>query len=182
MINFLHELVEELAPSRPASNLGTVGVNLIPVVLTETSVKINHINGKPLGSLPEVTNDPEDENDGNGKAGHEEVVGITVSLLFRRADGDVELAAENDEAESKADPRSDDTASSAEGDLVKATALSLPGRAETDVALSMLVFVEVMSDRCELTAQMEPQVKRAARAETARSQSKTRPPEEPRTT
>ena len=181
MINFLHELVEELAPSRPASNLGTVGVNLIPVVLTETSVKIDHVNGEPLGSLPDVTNNPEDKNDGNGKAGHEEVVSITVSVLERRADGDVELAAENDEAESKADPRSNDTTSCAEGDLVQATALSLPGGAEADVTLGMLVFVEATSHGCELTAQMEPQVKRAARAETARSQSKIRPPEEART-
>jgi hypothetical protein len=146
-------------------------------MLTETSVKIDLVNGKPLRSLPEVTNDPEDENDRNGKTSHEEVLGVTVSLLERRADSDVELAAENGEAEAESDPGSDDTTGGAEGNLLESAALTLPGRAETNVSLSMLVFVKTMSGRCELTAQMEPQVKRAARAETARSQSKIRPPQ-----
>ena len=156
--DFLHELVERSTPSRPGSNLGAVSVDLIPVVLTETSVKINLINGEPLRSLPEVTNDPEDENDGDGKTGHEEVLSVTVSFLERRADSDVKLTAENGEAEAETDPGSDDTTGGAEGNLIETAALALPGRAETNVSLNMLVFVKTMSGRCELTAQMEPQV------------------------
>jgi hypothetical protein len=178
----LHKLVEGSSPSRPSGNLGTVSIDLLPVMLTETSVKVNLVNGKPLGSLPEVTDDPEDKDDGNSKASHEEVLGVTVSLLEGGADGDVELAAENDKAEGKTQPRTVDTTSSMERDLVESAALTLPSRAETDVALTLRVSVDVYKiNVIKLTAQMEPQVKRAARAETARSQSKTRPPEEART-
>lgn len=135
VINFLHELVEHSTPSRPGSNLGAVSVDLIPVMLTETSVKIDLVDGEPLRSLPEVTDDPEDENDGDGETSHEEVVGITVTFLGGRADGDIELAAENDEAEGETQPGSGDTTGGAEGDLLESTALTLPGRAETDMSL-----------------------------------------------
>ena len=133
--NFLHELVEHSTPSRPASNLGAVSIDLIPVMLTETSVKIDLVNGEPLRSLPEVTDDPEDENDRDGKAGHEEVLGVTVTVLEGRADGDVELGSENDEAEEETQQGSGDTTGGAEGDLLESTALTLPGRAETDMSL-----------------------------------------------
>lgn len=152
-------------------------------MLTETSVEIDLVNGEPLRSLPDIADDPEDKDDRDGKASHEKILGVTVTLLEGRADGDVELAAENDEAEGKTQPRTVDTASSMEGDLVEGTALTLPSRAETNVTLSAKVnfCYKQTIDAIKLTAQMEPQVKRAARAETARSQSKTRPPEEART-
>lgn len=149
-------------------------------MLTETSVEINLVNGEPLGTLPDIADDPEDQDDRDGKTGHEEILSVTVTGLGRRADGDVELATENDEAEGKTQPRAINTSSSLEGNLVEGTALTLPSRAETDVALRAEISFcgETMINAITLTAQMEPQVKRAARAETARSQSKTRPPEE----
>ena len=128
--------MEGSSPSRPGSNLGAVSVDLIPVMLTETSVKIDLVNSKPLRSLPDVTDNPEDKNDGNGTTGHEEVLGITVAVLAGRTDGDVELAAENDEAKGETQPGSGDTTGGAEGDLVERTALTLPSRAETDVRLA----------------------------------------------
>lgn len=175
--------MESPAPNRPRSNLGAVSIDLIPVMLTETSVEINLVNGEPLRALPDIADNPEDKHDRDGKTSHEEVLSVTVTLLEGRADGDVELAAENDEAEGKTQPRAVDTASSVEGNLVEGTALTLPSRAETDVALraSVSFYYKQTIDAIKLTAQMEPQVKRAARAETARSQSKTRPPEEART-
>lgn len=135
----LHELVEESAPGGPSSNSSTVSIDLVPVMLTETGVKVDLINCEPLRTLPEVTNDPEDEDDGNGEAGHEEVLGIAVAWLVWRADGDEELAAQNGEAESKTQPRAPNATSSLEGNLVEASALFLPSSAETDVSLRDLV-------------------------------------------
>lgn len=96
--------MEESAPSGPRSNLGTVSVDLIPVVLTETSVEINLINGEPLRLLPEVADDPEEEHDRNGKAGLEEVLGVTVTCLAWGADGDKDLHRENSEAKGETQP------------------------------------------------------------------------------
>jgi hypothetical protein len=90
--------VEESAPSGPLSNLGAVGIDHIPVVLTKTSVKIDLIDSKPLGSLPDVTNDPEQNNDRDSEASHEKVSGIAIAFLACWADGDEELAAKNGEA------------------------------------------------------------------------------------
>lgn len=60
--------MESTAPSGPGSLLGTVGVDGIPVVLTETSVEIDLVNSEPSGSLPDVANQPEEEDDRDGKA------------------------------------------------------------------------------------------------------------------
>lgn len=175
--------MEEPAPSGPLSNLGAVGIDHVPVVLTKTSIKIDLVDCEPLGSLPDVANDPEQNNDGDSKARHEKVSGIAIAFLACRADGDEELAAKNGEAKGKTEPRTPYTSSGPERDLLKGTALTLPCGAETDVGLGVWVskIDQVKVGGSRLTKQMEPQVKRAARAETARSQLKTRLPEDART-
>lgn len=131
----LHELVEESAPSGPRSDLSTVSVDLVPVMLTETGVKVDLIDGEPLRLLPEVTDDPEEEDDRNGEAGHEEVLGVTIAWLVGRADGDEELHAKNSKAKGETQPRAVNATSSLEGNQVEASTLSLPGGAEADMSL-----------------------------------------------
>lgn len=40
----LHDLVEEASPSGPSGDLGTVSVDLVPVVLTSASVDIDLVD------------------------------------------------------------------------------------------------------------------------------------------
>lgn len=129
--------MEESAPSGPFSNLGAVGINHIPVMLTKTSIEIDLVECEPLGSLPDVSDDPEHKNDGNSQASHEKVSGITIAFLACRADGGEELAAKNGETKSETEPRTPNTSSGPERDLLEATALTLPCPAETNMGLEV---------------------------------------------
>lgn len=129
--------MQEAAPGRPRGNLGTVGVDAIPVMLTETSVEVNLVDGEPAGSLPDESSDPEDKDDGKGKAGLEKVLGSTSSRLSRGCDGNKDLGSKNDEAEEEAQVRSVDSTTSLEGDLVKRAALASPSSTEANVSLGM---------------------------------------------
>lgn len=131
----LEDASEGAAPSRHGGDAGTVGVDLLPVVLTETSIEIDLVNGEPTSALPEVTAGPEDEDDGNGKAGHEEVLSSAGAGLAVGHDGNEDLGNQDDSAESETHVRAVDTTSSVEGDLVERATLPLPGSAETNVAL-----------------------------------------------
>lgn len=79
------EMVEPL-PRRVASNLGSGGVDRIPVNWSASSVNIHLGGSEPSLTLPEVTADPEAQDDWEGKVGLEEATGITdvgtVEILF----------------------------------------------------------------------------------------------------
>lgn len=137
----LHELVQCTAPGGPGSNLSAVRVDSIPVVLTETSVEINLVNSEPAGSLPGVSDSPEDKDDGNSKALLEEVLGITNTALARRADGSENLGSQNNSTEEDTHPGAVDTTTGFEGDQVERAALVSPGFAEADVALGEFVSI-----------------------------------------
>jgi hypothetical protein len=149
-------------------------------MLTKTGIKIDLVECEPLGSLPDVTNDPEHNNNGDSEASHEKVSGIAIAFLACGADGGKKLATKNGEAKGKTEPRAPDTSSSPERDLLKTTTLTLPCPAETDMGLGIWVsmIVQFKVGGSSLTKQIEPQVNRAARAETARSQLNTRLPED----
>ncbi|KAI6776480.1 hypothetical protein HG530_000425 [Fusarium avenaceum] len=104
-------------------------------MLTKTSIEIDLVECEPLGSLPDVSDDPEHKNDGNSQASHEKVSGITIAFLACRADGGEELAAKNGETKSETEPRTPNTSSGPERDLLEATALTLPCPAETNMGL-----------------------------------------------
>lgn len=63
----LHDLVEEAAPSGPCGHLGSERVDLLPVMLTTTSIDINLVNRDPTLSLPDISDGPEEENNGKGQ-------------------------------------------------------------------------------------------------------------------
>lgn len=174
-------MVEHAAPPGPGSELLVPGSNFLPVVLAETSVQINLVKLEPAGVLPEVATNPEEKDDGNGKHGLEEVLSSTGTALPGRSDGSEGLGSENDEAEEETHPRAPNSTGSLEGNVVQGATLKLPGGSEANVGLKCVRERKRQRRRLEHTKQMEPQVKRAARPERARSQSKTTPPEEART-
>lgn len=76
---------DELPPSRKGSDLGPVLIDLIPVVLTETSVEVEIVNGDPLRTLPEVADDPEDDNDRNGENVLQNTRGSVLAAIIRNS-------------------------------------------------------------------------------------------------
>lgn len=67
-----------------------VGIDLIPVVFTATSVDIHLSESQPALALPDVASSPEHEDDGKGEVGVEPILGSTKVRTNRR-DSNVEL-------------------------------------------------------------------------------------------
>lgn len=77
-------------PRRPGLHLLAFAVDEVPVKLTAASVNI-HLGGpEPASALPEVSGDPESNDDEESKVGAEEVLSGTNPLANGR-DGSVEL-------------------------------------------------------------------------------------------
>lgn len=104
-------------------------------MLSETGIEVDLVEGEPAGTLPDVAANPKDKNDGQGKALHEEVGGISVAVGVVRANGDKELGCQDHNAETKSHPGASDTTNSLEGDIVERAALVGPGASEADVGL-----------------------------------------------
>ena len=79
-------------PHWPAGNLRTVRVDNIPIELTTASVNVHLVRAQPAASLPEVANDPEEEDDGEGEVDLEEALGgVQAGLSNWSSDSGVEL-------------------------------------------------------------------------------------------
>ena len=130
-------LEQEVDDLHEGVGTGTLLLNLamrLPVNLTAASVNIDLIEGQEGRALPDVTNNPEEDDDGEGKAGLEETLGVVgLATVQRGEDGHVHLGNEYQYGHTETNPGSSNTESSLERDLVKSVALSLPGSAETDV-------------------------------------------------
>lgn len=106
-------------------------------MLPKTSIEIDLVNGEPTGALPQVTANPEDKNDGNGKDVHEGVLGVreTSLGLADRDSSVVAVGGEDEDAKAETNVRAIDTAGGLEGDAVHGAALAGPGSTETNVGL-----------------------------------------------
>jgi hypothetical protein len=131
----LPPLVEDLAPLGPRGDLSAVGVDGIPVVLTQASVQINLVNSQELGALPEEASDPENKDDRDRQDVLQDTLG-TVGGATNRDGSVVALSSQDNDAKGEAHVRTVDTADGLEGDLIKTATLGLPGSAETNVALN----------------------------------------------
>lgn len=69
--------------------MGTVGVDSLPVKLTTTGVNVHLGGAEPARALPEVANDPEDQDDRDGEPGHEEALSA-VQLIGTRGSNSIE--------------------------------------------------------------------------------------------
>jgi hypothetical protein len=66
-------------PCWHGSDLGTISVDFIPLVFTAASINVDLVDGNPALTLPEVTSDPEDNDDGESEEGLEETSCIIVA-------------------------------------------------------------------------------------------------------
>jgi len=82
--------VEPALPGGHGSQLGTVGVDLVPVDLTAAGVDIDLLCAEPTGALPEEAANPEYDDDGKSQVGLEEAFGIVIAAT-NGAYSDVEL-------------------------------------------------------------------------------------------
>ena len=61
--------------------MSPVGIDLIPVELTTAGVDVHLVCSEPTGALPEVADDPEEDDDGEGEVGLEEALGVTEGAV-----------------------------------------------------------------------------------------------------
>ena len=87
----LHNLVEESPPPGPAGDLGAIGTDGIPVELTAVAVDVHLAGAEPALTFPQVTDGPEEQDDGSGEEGHEETLSIVDAVLAGREERCVEL-------------------------------------------------------------------------------------------
>jgi hypothetical protein len=86
------ESVEPALPGRHGSQLGAVGVDVVPVELAAARVEVDLLRAEPASALPQEATDPEDNDDGQGEVGLEEALCV-VEAATGGADGHVELEA-----------------------------------------------------------------------------------------
>lgn len=84
--------MEDTSPSRVCGDPGSVCLDLVPVDLATASVDV-HLGGPyPSLAFPDVSDDPEAENDGSGKILLEEALGGgQASIRGEHSNGGVEL-------------------------------------------------------------------------------------------
>lgn len=88
----LEGVMKESSPSWPRGNLGSVGVDFIPVQLSTASIDIHLLSPKPASSLPQVADHPEEQDNREGKVRLEEALNSAHARFTRRSnDGGVEL-------------------------------------------------------------------------------------------
>lgn len=117
----------EALPSRLSGQFTSVGVDLLPVHLTTTGVDIHLAGLEPTFTLPDVADDPEEEDDGSSKVRLKEGLGV------EGLDGNIELGNEHKNDEDETEPRTVDASNGLEGDLVQSVAVVLPGGTEANV-------------------------------------------------
>ena len=71
----LESVVQNAPPGRKASNLLSVGVDLVPVQLTAAGIDIDLGGLQPTSALPGITDNPEENDDEEGQEAVEETLG-----------------------------------------------------------------------------------------------------------
>ena len=87
----LEKLVQNALPGWRRSDLGTEGIDVVPVKLTSASINVNLAHLLPTSAFPEVPNNPESNNDGEAKIRLEETLGVVETGFPRWAQGNIEL-------------------------------------------------------------------------------------------
>ena len=104
-------------------------------MLTTAGIEVDVGDADESLSLPDVADDPEEEDDREGEVGLEEALGIVQVACEWRSNGHEELRSQCDENEEETDPGSGDTEDGVERDVVEGAALVLPCGSESDVSL-----------------------------------------------
>ena len=132
-IYYLEQVMHQALPSRTVGKLRTVSIDGVPIMLTTTSIQIDLTDLPPTLSLPDISDDVEEDDDRQGQVGLEEALSGTKRSIDVGNSG-VELCNENDDNEDKSEPGSPDAKDVLERDFVESVAVVLPGLSETDMA------------------------------------------------
>ena len=107
-------------------------MDILPIDFTTASVKIDLVDSEETTTLPDVANDPEDEDDRDSEHLVEEALDIGEAAAGR-ADGSEELSGEDKNAEAETDVSTSDAEDSSVRKFIEGVALGSPGLAEADV-------------------------------------------------
>ena len=132
-IYYLKQVMHEALPGRAVGKLRTVSIDGVPIMLTTTSIQINLTDLPPSLSLPDISDNVEQNYNRHSQIGLEEALSGTERSIDVSHSG-IELCNENDHNENKSDPRSPNAKDVLEGDFVKSVAVVLPGLSEPDMA------------------------------------------------
>ena len=83
--------MQNALPGWRRSDLGTEGIDVVPVKLTSASINVNLAHLLPTSAFPEVPNNPESNNDGKAEIRLEEPLNVVEAVLPWWAQGDIEL-------------------------------------------------------------------------------------------
>ncbi len=185
MQTFSRKLLEdgskEASVDGPLRILRSVSMDPLPIMLAHASVEIDLVKLQEALSLPQISDSPEQQYHREGEVSLEEVLCGAKLAGEGRSDGYEELSGQRNEDECQSDIGTCHTKDVLEGNVVERSALSMPCLSEADVSLGRVRCVIRLKLEVR-TRQMEPHVKRAARPDNARSQSKTILPLEAMTT
>ena len=132
-IYYLKQVMHEALPGRTVGKLRTVSIDGVPVMLTTTNIQVNLTDLSPTLSLPDISDDVEENHNRHGQVGLEEALSRTERSIDVCHSG-IELCNENNDNEDKSEPRSINTKDVLEGDFVESVAVVLPGLSEADMA------------------------------------------------
>lgn len=152
-------------------------------MLTAASIQIDLGEFQEALTLPEIAASPEEQHHRKREVRLEEVLGGTQVVGEWWSNSDEELGSQSDEDEDDSKPGTPNSADGLEGNFIESATLSGPCLSEANVCLAR--WLERLWNRSScsvLTMQIDPHVKRAARPDSARSQSKTVLPFEAKTT
>jgi len=129
---------EDPLPKRSGSSLGSPSSHLLDGQEgLSAGVDVNLMSTERSASLPNQTDDVENDDDGKSQPSLEEAHGdFTSSHLLEayRPNSDVELSDKDETQEDETEPRSVDTSSGGERKLLDRVTLNLPGLSESNVA------------------------------------------------
>lgn len=88
---------ERASPGRPGCDLAPVGIDGIPVMLTAAGVEVDLVEFDPALALPDVSDNPKEEDDREGEIGLEKAFGVIEIAGEWRSDGNEKLRCQCDE-------------------------------------------------------------------------------------
>lgn len=104
-------------------------------MLTTTSVEIDLVELKETFSLPEVTDSPEEQDDGESEISLEETFGVVELTGERWSNGAEELSSQGNEDEENSDIGTSNSKDGLEWNVIEGSALAVPCLSESDVCL-----------------------------------------------
>jgi hypothetical protein len=118
----LPNLVKTLPPPWPASIDATLLVHIFPINGTTSRINIDLADLEEALALPEVSDDPENQDDGHRQHDIEPAFDIVIAATDR-ADSNIELSGENQNAQCQTDPCAVDAENSMVRNLIHGMAV-----------------------------------------------------------